>query len=420
MCCQALTYNSTRNFDRGGELAYNSQEVAAEERLKFLGRLAKREDFLPLTRPALGEEEIQAVVECLRSGWITSGPRAKEFEESFAQAVGAPEAVAVSSGTAGLHLVLHALGIKPGDEVITPSFTFASTVNLIALLGARPVFVDSDYDTLMLRPDLLEAKITKRTRAIVPVHIAGAPCELEPIMQAAGRHGIPVIEDAAHALGTCYRGKPIGSFPRTAIFSFQAIKNLTTAEGGMVTCHDPELAARLRRLRFHGIERLAWERYSKAGRPHYDISDPGYKYNFPDVLAAIGLVQLKRLAENNAKRRQWAKAYLDDLADVAGLDLPPRTTAEHTHGWHLFIVKVKAMDRDDFMARLQDYNIGTGLHFPPCHLLRYVRERYGYQPGDFPECERAGSRILSLPLFPDMTRDDVRYITAAIREILEA
>lgn len=384
-----------------------------------LGRLAKREDFLPLTRPALGEEEIQAVVECLRSGWITSGPRAKEFEEAFAQAVGAPEAVAVSSGTAGLHLALHALGLQPGDEVITPSFTFASTVNLIALLGARPVFVESDYDTLMLRPELLEAKLTPRTRAIIPVHIAGAPCELEPIIELAQKRGIPVIEDAAHALGTRYRGQPIGSFPRTAIFSFQAIKNLTTAEGGMITCHDPELAARLRRLRFHGIERLAWERYGKAGRPHYDIAEPGYKYNFPDVLAAIGLIQLKRLAENNAQRRQWAKVYLDDLADVAGLDLPPRIAAEHTHSWHLFIVKVKAMDRDEFMARLQDYNIGAGLHFPPGHLLRYARERFGYGPGDFPECERAGERILSLPLFPDMSRDDVRYVAGAIREILE-
>ena len=375
---------------------------------------------MPLTRPALGEEEIQAVVECLRSGWITSGPRAKQFEESFAREVGAPEAVAVSSGTAGLHLVLHALGIGPGDEVITSPLTFASTVNLIALLGARPVFVDIDYDTLMLRPELLEPKITARTRAIVPVHIAGAPCELPPVMEVARKHGVPVIEDAAHALGTRYRGKPIGSFPQTAVFSFQAIKNLTTAEGGMVTCHDPELAQRLRRLRFHGIERLAWERYGKAGRPHYDIAEPGYKYNFPDVLAALGIVQLKRLAENNEKRRRLAEVYRAGLAEVAGLDLPPPARAGDTHGWHLFIVKVKSRDRDEFMARLQDYNIGTGLHFPPCHLLRYVRERYGYGPGDFPECERVGARIISLPLFPDMTQDEVSYVTAAIREILEA
>jgi len=384
-----------------------------------LAKLEKRKEFLPLTRPALGEEEIQAMVECLRSGWITSGPRAQQFEEAFAKAVQAPQAVAVTSGTAGLHLVLHALSLRPGDEVITSPMTFASTVNIIALLFARPVFVDIDYDHLMLRPELLEKAITPQTRAIVPVHIAGAACDLDPIVAIAEKHGIPVIEDAAHALGARYRGRPIGSFPQTAIFSFQAIKNLTTAEGGMITCHDPDLVQRLRRLRFHGIERLAWERYGKGGRPHYDIAEPGFKYNFPDVLAALGLVQLKRLAENNAKRRRLAEAYREELADLPGLDLPPAGKPAEAHGWHLFIIKVKAMERDEFMVRLQDFNIGAGLHFPACHLLRYVQERYGYRSGDFPECERAAARIISLPLFPDMTRDDVRYVAGAIREILE-
>ncbi len=383
-----------------------------------MGKLEKRKEFLPLTRPALGEAEIGAVVECLRSGWITSGPRAQQFEEAFARSVQAPQAVAVTSGTAGLHLVLHDLKLQPGDEVITSPMTFASTVNIIALLGAKPVFVDIDYDNLMLRPELLEKAITRKTRAIVPVHIAGAACDLDPIMAIAKKHGVPVIEDAAHALGTRYRGRPIGSYPQTAIFSFQAIKNLTTAEGGMIVCHDPDLAQRLRRLRFHGIERLAWERYGKGGRPHYDIAEPGFKYNFPDVLAALGLVQLQRLAENNAKRKQLAEAYREELAGLPGLDLPPAADPPAAHGWHLFIVKIKGMERDEFMVRLQDYNIGAGLHFPACHLLRYVQERYGYRAGDFPECERAAARIISLPLFPDMTREDVSYVAGAVREIL--
>ena len=387
---------------------------------RALSKLLQREDFLPLTRPALGDDEIQEVVACLRSGWITSGPRAQRFEERFAERVGAPLAVAVSSGTAGLHLMLHALDIGPGDEVITSPLTFASTVNMIALRGARPVFADIDYDNLMLRPELLADRITERTRAIVPVHIAGLPCDLDPIEALARERGVPVIEDAAHAVGTVYRGRPVGSHPQAAIFSFQAIKNLTTAEGSVITLHDPELAARLKRLRFHGLERLAWERYGKGGRPHYDIHEPGFKYNFPDVLAAIGLAQLGRLDAINARREALAELYLRELAGVPGLDLPPRAQPGDRHGWHLFIVKVTGLDRDRFMARLQEYNVGVGLHFPACHLLSYVRERYGYRRGDFPACERAADRIVSLPLFPDMSDDDVRYVAAAIREILEA
>jgi UDP-4-amino-4-deoxy-L-arabinose-oxoglutarate aminotransferase len=384
-----------------------------------LNALEKRKDFLPVCRPALGEDEVNAVVECLRSGWITSGPRAQEFEESFSKAVKAPYAVAVSSGTAGLHLVLHALGIGDGDEVITSPMTFASTVNMIALTGARPVFVDINYEDLMLRPGLIRERLTKKTRAIIPVHIAGASCDINPIEEIADDRGLLVIEDAAHALGTVYNGEPVGSHPHTSIFSFQAIKNLTTAEGGMITCHDKDLADRVRRLRFHGIERLAWERYSKGGKPHYDIHAPGFKYNLPDILAAMGLVQLNKLEEINDKRRNLAKAYHECLKGLSGLDLPPEPGRDKGHGWHLFIVKVKAIDRDEFMSRLQEYNIGTGLHFPACHLLSYVRERYGYKRGDFPECERAADRIVSLPLFPDMTTDDVLYVCAAIRKILK-
>ena len=382
--------------------------------------LTKRDEFLPLSRPEISEAEIKAVTACLRSGWITTGPRTAEFEKAFAQRVDAPQAVAVSSATAGLHLLLHALGIGPGDEVITSPFTFASTVNMIALLGAKPVFADIDYHSLMMRPELVREKITEKTRAIIPVHIAGAPFDLDPLCELAREKGIKVVDDAAHALGVVYKGRPVGSHPHPAVFSFQATKNITSAEGGMITLHDQELAARLRRLRFHGLERAsAWERETQGRGPHYDIHDPGFKYNLPDVLSALGMVQLERLDEINGRRRRLAEAYLVGLEGVDGLDLPFRGKEGEVHGWHLFIIKVKSMPREEFMFRLKEYNIGTGLHFPPCHLLSYVQERYGYKQGDFPECEKAAKRIVSLPLFPGMSEEDVEYVCAAVKEVLE-
>jgi UDP-4-amino-4-deoxy-L-arabinose-oxoglutarate aminotransferase len=380
--------------------------------------LEVRKEFLPLSRPALGDEEVQAVVNVMRSGWITSGPQVAELETLFRKMTGAPHAVAVSSATAGLHLVLVALGIGSGDEVLTPSMTFASTVNQIALRGASPVFVDSDYGTLQVAPDELCRKITSCTRALVPVHFAGAPADLEPICQVAERAGIPVIEDAAHAVGTSYKGRPIGGHGNIAIFSFHPIKNITTGEGGMVTCHDAGLAQKLRLLRFHGIERDAWKRYGKGGSPHYDILDPGYKYNLTDIQAAIGVVQMEKLKGMLAKRALLASRYIEKLQGISGFDLPESPLYAHEHAWHLFVVKVTAMDRDTFMERLSAYNIGTGLHFPPCHLLSYVRSRFGTSDGTLPGCELAGGRIVSLPLFPTMNEDDVDYVCAAISEIL--
>ena len=378
----------------------------------------RREDFLPLSRPAIGNEEIEAVVSSLRSGWITSGPRVAELEKIFRDFTGAPHAVAVSSATAGLHLVLMALGIGRGDEVVTPSLTFASTVNQIALAGAVPVFADSDYGTLLTPPEEIARRITPRTRAVIPVHFAGAPADLDPVRDAADRAGVPVIEDAAHAVGTAYRGKAVGGSGNVAIFSFHPIKNITTGEGGMVTCSDEGMARRLRLLRFHGIERDAWRRYGKGGTPHYDIQDPGYKYNLTDIQAAIGVVQMRKVAGLNERRADLAARYLEGLAGVPGMDLPASPPYTHVHSWHLFIVKVTSMDRDAFIGRLAEYNVGAGLHFPPCHLLRFVRERYGTKEGDLPSCERAGSRIVSLPLFPGMSGADVEYVCAAVREIV--
>jgi UDP-4-amino-4-deoxy-L-arabinose-oxoglutarate aminotransferase len=377
-----------------------------------------REDFLPLSRPYVGEEEIEAVAASLRSGWITSGPRVAEFEERFREFTGAPHAVAVSSATAGLHLALRALGIGREDEVVTSSMTFASTVNQIALAGAFPVFADCDYDTLQASPEEFAGRITPRTRALIPVHFAGAPADLDPIREAAGRVRVPVIEDAAHAVGTAYRGKPVGGHGNVAIFSFHPIKNITTGEGGMVTCYDEGFARRLRLLRFHGIERDAWRRYGKGGAPHYDIVEPGFKYNLTDIQAAIGLVQMRKVGEMNARRAYLAARYREGLRGVAGIELPVSPPYPHEHSWHLFIVKVTSMDRDAFLGRLADCNVGTGLHFPPCHLLRFVRERYGTKEGDLPGCELAGKRIVSLPLFPGMEDRDVDYVCDAVREIL--
>lgn len=377
-----------------------------------------RDEFLPLSRPAIGQEEVEAVVAALTSGWITSGPKVAELEEIFRARTGAPHAVAVTSATAGLHMVLAALEIGPGDEVVTPSMTFASTVNQVALRGATPVFADSDYATMQVLPGEMAARITPRTRAVIPVHFAGAPADLDPIREAAGRSGVPVIEDAAHAVGTSYKGTPAGGIGDVAIFSFHPIKNVTTGEGGMITCRDGALAKRLRLLRFHGIERDAWKRYGKGGVPHYDIREPGYKYNLTDIQATLGVVQMRRVGELNARRGELAARYMRGLSGVRGIDLPQPPPYPHEDSHHLFIVKATGMERDAFIGRLADFNVGAGLHFPPCHLLSFVRERYGTKEGDLPGCELAGKRILSLPLFPGMADGDVDYVCAAIREIL--
>jgi UDP-4-amino-4-deoxy-L-arabinose-oxoglutarate aminotransferase len=376
----------------------------------------KREEFLPLNRPSIGEAEIAAVTECLKSRWITTGPLCKSFEERFQALTGARHAVSVVSATAGMHLALMALGIGPGDEVITPSMTFASTVNMIALLGARPVFSDVRYDTLNIDCDQIEALITPRTRAIIPVHYAGAPADMERIGEIAARHHLTVIEDAAHAIGTRFRGTHAGGFGGIAVFSFHPLKNITTGEGGMITHNDDLLEKRLRTLRFHGIERDAWKRYGKGGSPEYDIEAPGYKYNLTDIQAALGLAQLGRLDEFNRRRSALVDLYRKGLADVKGVALPGDPAYPHTHSRHLFVVKIRGMERTRFMEKLAEYNIGYGIHFPACHLLKYVVNRYGATP--LPETERAAKEIVSLPLFPDMTDEDVACVCGAVSEIM--
>jgi UDP-4-amino-4-deoxy-L-arabinose-oxoglutarate aminotransferase len=377
-----------------------------------------RDDFLPLSRPTIEDSDIGEVVKCLKSGWITTGPLCKAFEDQFCALTGAPRAVTFSSGTAAMHLLFLALDLREGDEVITPSMTFASTVNMIALRGARPVFVDVDYDTLNVNADLIEGAVTERTKAIIPVHFAGAPADMDKIMDIARRHDAVVIEDAAHALGTYYKGIHAGGFGQIAVFSFHPLKNITTGEGGMIVLQDESLETRLRLLRFHGIERDAWKRYGKGGNPDYDIKSPGFKYNLTDMQAALGLAQLSRLAEMNARRERLAGLYLEGLRGMDGLDVPGIPDYPHRHSWHLFVVKVQSMKREAFMEKLAEYNIGYGIHFPPTHRLEYVARRYGPFGHVLEATERVGDRLLSLPLFPLMKDEDVLYVCEAIRKIL--
>jgi UDP-4-amino-4-deoxy-L-arabinose-oxoglutarate aminotransferase len=384
-----------------------------------VGLVKIRKKFLPFSRPSIGKSEINKMTTCLKSGWITTGALCKEFEDKFCQLTGSQQAISINSATAGMHIALTVLNISEGDEIITPSMTFASTVNMIALRGATPVFVDIDYGTLNINPDLIEKKITKKTRAIIPVHFAGAPADMDKINNLARRYNLTVIEDAAHAVGTYYKGIHAGGFGHTAIFSFHPIKNITTGEGGMITLSNAELEKKLRLLRFHGIERDAWKRYGKGGNPSYDIAEPGYKYNMPDILAALGLAQMERWQEFNQKRTRLAQLYLEGLEDISGIDLPQIPEYNHVHAWHLFVIKVLALNRDEFMSRLSDYNIGYGLHFPPTHSLSYVRERYAPSIELLAETEKAAQRIISLPLFPDMPEKDVMYVCKAIKEIIK-
>lgn len=374
--------------------------------------------FLPFSLPSIGDAEVEAVTRVLRSGWITTGPRNQELEERFAAFVGARHAVALCSATAAMHVTLLALGIGPGDEVITPSLTWVSTANLICLLGATPVFVDVDRDTLMVTPQAAAAAITARTKAIIPVHYAGAACDLAGLRQVAQQHGVPLIEDAAHAVGTRYRGQPVGC-SGTAIFSFHAIKNLTCAEGGMLVTDDAVLAERVRRLKFHGLAADAFDRESLGRKPQAQVIEPGFKYNLSDIHAALGLAQLERIAEMNARRRELAQRYLERLQGLPVLPLE-RPADPEGHAWHLFILRVDAqrcgLDRDAFMDALKARGIGTGIHFIATHLHPWYRQRW--PDLRLPHSEWNSARICSIPLFPDLGLANVERVATAIEAIL--
>ncbi|MFQ5664905.1 MAG: DegT/DnrJ/EryC1/StrS family aminotransferase [Candidatus Binatia bacterium] len=377
---------------------------------------------VPFHRPDIGEEEVSAVVETLRSGWLTLGPRSQAFEQEFAREVGAPHAVAVNSCTAALHLALDGLQLRPGDEVITSTFTFAATGATIIHAGARPVLVDCTADTLNLDPSDVARKVTPRTRAIVPVHFAGHPAAMDELLEIARAHHLSVVEDGAHALPASYRGRRVGSIGDLTAFSFYATKNLTTGEGGMLTLADGALAERLRARRLHGMSRDAWRRYRADGSWRYDVSSPGFKYHMTDTAAAMGLVQLRRLPALHRRRRQLVALYDELLAGTEELQLPS-AQPEVEHAWHLYVIRVRPerlrSHRDRIMEELKAQGISTNVHFIPLHLHSYYRGTFGYRPEDFPVASAVAETIMSLPLFTLMSDEDVRYVASRLRRILD-
>jgi perosamine synthetase len=375
---------------------------------------------IPFSRPHIGEEEIAAVVETLRSGWLTTGPKTHEFQQAFAQAIGAVQAIAVNSCTAALHLALDALELPRDAEVITSTLTFTATAATIIHAGARPVLVDVTPDTLNIDPREVARKITHRTRAIVPVHFAGHPAAMDELLEIARQHGLRVIEDAAHALPASYRGRVVGTIGDVTAFSFYATKNLTTGEGGMLTTADSELADRVWSRRLHGMSWDAWRRYSGGGW-RYDVSYPGFKYNMTDIAAAIGLVQLQRLPALHQRRREIATLYSALLSDVPELRLPT-TRPDVEHAWHLYVVRLRPqrlrLTRDSLIEILKEKGIGTSVHFIPVHLHSYFRKALGVTEEDFPVASMAAETMFSLPLFTLMSDDDVAYVADTLRRIL--
>ncbi|MCX6356592.1 MAG: DegT/DnrJ/EryC1/StrS family aminotransferase, partial [Candidatus Aureabacteria bacterium] len=382
----------------------------------------RRGEMLPFSRPSIGEEEISEVVHSMKSGWITTGPKCCQFEEDMKRYVGAEHAIALTSATAGLHLALLAAGIGAGDEVVTTSMTFAATANVIVLVGATPVFVDIG-DDLNINPALIEAAITPKTKAIMPVHFAGYPCAMDAIMAIARRRRLIVIEDAAHAIGTEYGGKRIGSIGDMTVFSFHPIKNITTGEGGMLVTDSAPLAEKVRLLKFHGIQKDAWRRYGAKEIPQYEILFPGFKYNLTDLQAALGIHQMKKLDGFIEQRTRYAAIYNRIFAKVPEIMLPAAPATKGTrHAWHLYVVLVDtdrlALDRDRFMREMLDANIGIGLHFPAVHLQPYYMKTFGCRRGTLPKTEFVSDRIFSLPLYPGMSEHDMHDAAGAVVDIV--
>jgi UDP-4-amino-4-deoxy-L-arabinose-oxoglutarate aminotransferase len=378
-------------------------------------------DFLPFSRPSIDNSDISTVTEVLRSGWLTTGAKNTEFENSFCHYCGSDGAVALSSATAGIHLILQSLDIGPGDEVITPSMTWVSTVNMIVSRGATPIFADIDRDTLMSGTEHIEPLLSRRTKLIVPVHFAGAAADILPLRALAASRGIPLVEDAAHAAGSEYNGEKIGS-RGTAIFSFHPAKNITSGEGGMICSDDEKLLRSIRRLKFHGLEQDAYDRRTQGRKPRAQVVEPGFKYNLTDIAAALGTSQLKRLDSFIRQRKVLADRYLEllqDVEEIEPLHIPPATSR---HAWHLFVIrlndKATGMDRDTFMEELAGHNIGTGIHFKAVHEHTCYRRMFPTVSGQLPATEWNSARLCSLPLFPEMRVEDVENVVSILKEVL--
>jgi dTDP-4-amino-4,6-dideoxygalactose transaminase len=378
--------------------------------------------FLPFHVPVIAEDEIQAVTETLRSGWLTTGARVREFEADFARYVGCQHAVAVNSGTAALHLALDAIGLKESDEVLVPTMTFAASAEVVLYFKAKPVLVDCRRDTMNIDPDQIEKAITTKTKALMPVHIGGQPCDMERILEIAKVHNLKVIEDAAHALPTRYRERMVGTIGDITCFSFYATKTITTGEGGMATAENPEWAERMRIMSLHGISHDAWKRYTAEGSWYYEIMSPGYKYNLTDVAAALGSQQLKKCDRFWELRRRCAAWYNEGFKDVPEVSVP-YVAPDVQHAWHLYVIQLNLerlrISRNAFIELLKKENIGTSVHFIPLHLHPYYRDTFGYRPEDFPTASAVFERIISLPIYPKMTETDVQRVIDTVRTLIK-
>jgi perosamine synthetase len=395
------------------------QITSSKELLALDGGTPVREKLLPYGRQSIGEDDVQAVAEVLRSDWLTTGPKVGEFEEAFADRVGAKYAVSFSSGTAALHGAAFAAGLKPGDEAITTPMTFAATANCVLYQGATPVFADVSADTLNLEPEQVGARMTERTRVVIPVDYAGHPADLDAILELAAAHGMAVIEDASHALGAEYRGRRTGSVADMTVFSFHPVKHLATGEGGMVTTERSDYAQALRRFRNHGISSDARQRQAD-GQWHYEMVSLGFNYRLTDIACALGLSQLKKLEANLLRRREIAARYGAAFRNLAGV-LPPAVRADVNPAWHLYPIRLNleklTADRAQVFRALRAENIGVNVHYIPVHRHPYYRDRFGYRGGEYPVAEDAYERLISLPMFHGMSNEDVEDVIRAVGKV---
>jgi dTDP-4-amino-4,6-dideoxygalactose transaminase len=392
--------------------------------------MTKDINSLPFALPDIGSEEIEEVVDCLKSGWLTTGPKTLRFEKEFAEYIGAPYALAVNSATAGLHLALEAIGLSGGDQVITTPYTFTASAEVIRYLGADPIFVDIDPQTMNLDPWRVGERLSavkperrKNIKAILPVHFAGQSCDMEPILDIARHYDLKVVEDAAHCPPCTYRGKKVGTIGDVTVFSFYVTKPLATGEGGMVTTLSEELANRIKIMRLHGINKDIWDRYREGNKPnwYYEVVEPGFKYNMPDLMAAIGIHQLRKIDRLQIRREEIAGRYTEAFADLP-LRLPRIAQPDDTHSWHLYMIQLElaalTIGRNQVIEELAELGIGTSVHFIPLHIQPYWRDRYGLKPDDFTVAMDCYSRAISLPIYSKMTNAEVDRVIEGVRRVV--